>query len=92
EKTTLVQLKLAEAVTTTSTVGFNVKIVEEKNISITVWVAELLMRIAEVEFRDTVLLVFANKQDLPNAMNVAEITDKLGLHYLCHRNWFLQAS
>ena len=26
------------------------------------------------------LLVFANKQDFRNAMNVAEISDKLGLH------------
>ncbi|MCL7023751.1 hypothetical protein MKW94_009736, partial [Papaver nudicaule] len=34
------------------------------------------------ELRDAVLLVFANKQDLPNAMNAAEITDKLGLHSL----------
>jgi hypothetical protein len=33
------------------------------------------------------LLVFANKQDLPNAMNAAEITDKLGLHSLRQRNW-----
>lgn len=31
------------------------------------------------ELREAVLLVFANKQDLPNAMNAAEITDKLGL-------------
>jgi signal recognition particle receptor subunit beta len=35
-----------------------------------------------------VLLVFANKQDLPNAMNVAEITDKLGLHALRQRKWY----
>jgi hypothetical protein len=34
-----------------------------------------------------VLLVFANKQDLPNAMNAAEITDKLGLHSLRQRHW-----
>ncbi|PRQ25786.1 putative small GTPase superfamily, ARF/SAR type, P-loop containing nucleoside triphosphate hydrolase [Rosa chinensis] len=32
------------------------------------------------EIRDAVLLVFANKQDLPSAMNATEITDKLGLH------------
>jgi len=32
----------------------------------------------EDELRDALLLVFANKQDLPNAMNAAEITDKLG--------------
>lgn len=35
------------------------------------------------------LLVFANKQDLPNAMNAAEITDKLGLHSLRQRHWYL---
>lgn len=33
------------------------------------------------------MLVFANKQDLPNAMNAAEITDKLGLHSLRQRHW-----
>ncbi|GFH14705.1 ADP-ribosylation factor, putative, expressed [Haematococcus lacustris] len=38
------------------------------------------------ELRDACLLVFANKQDLPNAMNAAEITDKLGLHNLRGRN------
>ena len=32
--------------------------------------------------RDAVLLIFANKQDLPNAMTAAEITDKLGLNQL----------
>ena len=37
-------------------------------------------------------MVFANKQDLPKAMNVAEITDKLGLHSLHHRNWYIQAT
>lgn len=41
------------------------------------------------ELRDAVLLVFANKQDLPNAMNAAEITDKLGLHSLRQRNWWV---
>lgn len=39
------------------------------------------------ELRDAVLLVFANKQDLPNAMNAAEITEKLGLHGLRQRHW-----
>nr|XP_035150364.1 ADP-ribosylation factor 1-like [Callithrix jacchus] len=53
---------------------------------------ELMRMLAEDELRDAVLLVFANKQDLPNAMNAAEITDKLGLHSLCHRNWHIQAT
>ena len=41
------------------------------------------------ELREAVLLVFANKQDLPNAMNAAEITDKLGLHALRQRRWYV---
>ena len=31
-------------------------------------------------------------QDLPNAMNAAEITDKLGLHSLRNRSWYIQAT
>lgn len=39
----------------------------------------------EDELRDATLLVFANKQDLPNAMSAAELTDKLGLHNIRSR-------
>ncbi|KAF3943131.1 hypothetical protein ACB098_03G012200 [Castanea mollissima] len=46
----------------------------------------------EDKLREAVLLVFANKQDLPNAMNVAEITDKLGLHSLRQRHWSIQST
>ncbi|XP_016119025.1 ADP-ribosylation factor 1-like [Sinocyclocheilus grahami] len=53
---------------------------------------EVMRMLAEDELREAVLLVFANKQDLPNAMNAAEITDKLGLHSLRHRNWYIQAT
>lgn len=38
--------------------------------------------VSEDELRDSVLLVYANKQDLPNAMSPAEVTDKLGLNEL----------
>lgn len=41
--------------------------------------------LAEDELRDATLLVFANKQDLPNAMSAAELTDRLGLHNLRSR-------
>jgi hypothetical protein len=34
------------------------------------------------EMKDAILLVFANKNDLPNVMDTAEITEKLGLHRL----------
>ncbi len=51
--------------------------------------------LSEDEIRNAVLLVFANKQDLPDAMSAAEITEKLGLQsirketmvhpiHLCH--------
>ncbi|CAE6471561.1 unnamed protein product [Rhizoctonia solani] len=53
---------------------------------------ELQRMLNEDELRDALLLVFANKQDLPNAMNASEITDKLGLHGLRQRTWFIQAA
>lgn len=53
---------------------------------------ELNRMLSEDELRDAVLLVFANKQDLPNAMNAAEVTDKLALHTLRNRNWYIQAA
>ena len=53
---------------------------------------ELHKMLAEDELRDAVLLVFANKQDLPHAMSVAEITDKLGLHTIRTHKWCMQAA
>ncbi|GJP37871.1 hypothetical protein CLOM_g22319 [Closterium sp. NIES-68] len=53
---------------------------------------ELHRMLNEDELRDATLLVFANKQDLPNAMNAAEITDKLALHSLRHRCWYIQST
>lgn len=53
---------------------------------------ELQRMLNEDELRDALLLVFANKQDLPNAMNAAEITDKLGLHSLRNRHWYIQTA
>jgi len=53
---------------------------------------ELQRMLNEDELRDAMLLVFANKQDLPNAMNAAEITDKLGLHSLRQRAWYIQST
>ncbi|XP_043855438.1 ADP-ribosylation factor 3-like [Dromiciops gliroides] len=53
---------------------------------------ELMRMLAKDELWDVVLLVFANKQDLFNAMKEAEITDKLGLHSVSHCNWYIQAT
>ena len=46
----------------------------------------------EDELREAIVLVFANKQDLPNAMSAAEITDKLGLNSLRGRDWCVHIS
>jgi len=52
----------------------------------------LLPMLDEDELRDACLLVFANKQDLPNAMSVSEVTEKLCLHHFRQREWYTQAS
>jgi len=46
---------------------------------------ELQKMLQEDELREATLLVFANKQDLPNAMTASELTDKLGLQNLRNR-------
>merc|ERR1712032_237231 len=53
---------------------------------------ELNKMLNEDEMRDAVLLVFANKQDLPNAMTAAEVTEKVGLHNLRNRQWYIQSA
>ncbi|KAG8230521.1 hypothetical protein J437_LFUL019222 [Ladona fulva] len=53
---------------------------------------ELNNMLTAEELADAVLLVFANKQDLPNAMNASELTDKLGLNNIKNRRWYIQAA
>ena len=53
---------------------------------------ELHRMLAEDKLRDAVLLVFANKQDLPDAMSVNEVTEKLGLDKIRNREWHIQSS
>jgi len=53
---------------------------------------ELRKMLEEDELRDAVLLVFANKQDLPNALSVSEMSQHLGLHFLKNRDWHVQAT
>merc|ERR1712178_181925 len=52
---------------------------------------ELHKMLGEDELRDAIVLVFANKQDLPNALSVTDITSKLGLNNL-RRKWYVQAA
>ncbi|OXB65538.1 hypothetical protein ASZ78_001845 [Callipepla squamata] len=90
--TILYKLKLGEIVTTIPTIGLIFVVDSNDRERVNEAREELMRMLAEDELRDAVLLVFANKQDLPNAMNAAEITDKLGLHSLRHRNWYIQAT
>ena len=43
------------------------------------------------DLRDAKLLVFANKQDLPDAMPATEMVDKLNLRSLSSTEWYIQA-
>jgi len=53
---------------------------------------ELARLLSADEMRDAALLVFANKQDLPQSMPAAEITEKLGLNTVRNRQWFIQSA
>merc|ERR1712013_158693 len=53
---------------------------------------ELAQILSEDEMRDAVVLVFANKQDLPNSMTTAEVVEKLGLQSMRNRQWFIQSA
>ena len=50
---------------------------------------ELEKMLQEPEMENVVLLVLANKQDLPNAMTATEITEKLELQQV-RQKWFIQ--
>ncbi|GAB1598240.1 ADP-ribosylation factor 4-like [Argonauta hians] len=52
---------------------------------------ELQKMLSEDELKDAVLLVFANKQDLPNAMSVSEIKHSLKLDSLS-KKWYIQST
>jgi len=53
---------------------------------------ELHRMLSEDSLRNAILLVFANKQDLPNAMSTEEVTKKLALPSLGNRLWFVQGA
>lgn len=53
---------------------------------------ELQRMLNEDELRDAIVLIFANKQDLPQAMPAAELTERLGLNNLRGRRWYIQST
>lgn len=48
--------------------------------------------LSEDDLREAVLLVFANKSDLPNAMSESEVKTQLGLENLKNRTYNVQPS
>jgi ADP-ribosylation factor 1/2 len=53
---------------------------------------ELRHMLRENELQDAAVLILANKQDLPNAMSVSEVTSKLKLHDITNRKWYIQST
>ena len=52
---------------------------------------ELHRKLNNDELHDIVLLVFVNKQDLPQAIPPLEMKERLGLNNLRSREWYIQA-
>ncbi len=50
---------------------------------------ELQSMLQEEDLKDAAVLVFANKQDM-GVMGVPEITERLGLHQMRGKEWFIQ--
>eukprot|EP00036_Acanthoecidae_sp_10tr_P008965 CAMPEP_0182923820 /NCGR_PEP_ID=MMETSP0105_2-20130417/5671_1 /TAXON_ID=81532 ORGANISM="Acanthoeca-like sp., Strain 10tr" /NCGR_SAMPLE_ID=MMETSP0105_2 /ASSEMBLY_ACC=CAM_ASM_000205 /LENGTH=182 /DNA_ID=CAMNT_0025061557 /DNA_START=77 /DNA_END=625 /DNA_ORIENTATION=+ len=54
---------------------------------------ELAKMLSEDELREAILLVYANKQDLPNALTPAAVSAGLGLNDLPgSKKWYIQAA
>ncbi|KAJ7967508.1 ADP-ribosylation factor [Quillaja saponaria] len=53
---------------------------------------ELHHILSNFELGNVILLVFANKQDVPDSMDASEVADKLGLHSLHQRRWYIQST
>jgi ADP-ribosylation factor 1/2 len=51
---------------------------------------ELQKLMSDDQLRDSKLLILANKQDLPHALNVSEMSDRLKLRELKQKSWFIQ--
>ncbi|KAK9830056.1 hypothetical protein WJX72_009458 [[Myrmecia] bisecta] len=54
--------------------------------------AELFTLLEHEHLQKAAVLILANKQDLKDAMNVAELTEALSLHSIKHHDWHIQSS
>lgn len=53
---------------------------------------ELHRIVNDREMKDALILIFANKQDLPDAIKPHEVQERLHLTKLRDRNWYVQPS
>lgn len=53
---------------------------------------ELLNIIEEEELKNAVVCIFANKQDMPDAMSTSEIAEALGLSTIIDKKWTIIAT
>jgi ADP-ribosylation factor protein 1 len=53
---------------------------------------ELHQILSDDLLRDAVLLIYANKQDMPNALSIKDIVGLLELNKLRHTQWFIQGT
>merc|ERR1712098_294564 len=53
---------------------------------------ELHTMLRDDQIRDAIILVMANKQDLPNAMSAQELKEKLELPKVCNSAWHIQGA
>lgn len=51
---------------------------------------ELYNLLEQDELRESILLVYANKQDLPNSIGTADLAKKLELNKISNRSWQIQ--
>ena len=51
---------------------------------------ELQGMLEEEDLKDSILLIFANKQDMKGALNASQISEALGLGSLKNRQWSIQ--
>ncbi|KAL9669785.1 hypothetical protein QQ045_007334 [Rhodiola kirilowii] len=58
---------------------------------ITIMKDELFRILQHDDLQNSIILVYANKQDLKDAMTPSEITDALSLHSIKNHDWHIQA-
>ena len=52
---------------------------------------ELFNVLQDEELKGSSVLVYANKQDLPNSMDTSEVVERIGMHNMRGRDWHVQS-